>query len=118
MPGVHYNLHMADRDDSFSDRVKRLIAGIPSGKVATYGQIAACAGNHRASRQVAWLLHSSSRKDKLPWHRVINSRGGISLPVGGGFEEQRMLLEAEGIAVDPKGRINLKKHLWNPGDMP
>ena len=102
-------------EPSFSDRVKQLIAAIPSGKVATYGQIAACAGNHRASRQVAWLLHSSSRKDKLPWHRVINSRGGISLPIGGGFEQQRMLLDAEGIAVDQKGRVDLKKHLWNPG---
>jgi methylated-DNA-protein-cysteine methyltransferase-like protein len=109
---------MADISDCFSDRVKRLIAGIPRGKVATYGQIAACAGNHRASRQVAWLLHSSSRKDKLPWHRVINSRGGISLPVGGGFEEQRMLLEAEGIVVDSKGRVSLKKYLCNPGDLP
>ena len=115
MPGVHYNLCMTDRDDSFSDRVKRLIAGIPSGKVATYGQIAACSGNHRASRQVAWLLHSSSRKDKLPWHRVINSRGGVSLPVGGGFEEQCMLLEAEGVSVDQKGRVDLKEYLWNPG---
>ena len=100
---------------SFSDRVKRLIAAIPAGKVATYGQIAACAGNHRAARQVAWLLSSSSGKDNLPWHRVINSRGGISLPVGGGFEEQRMLLEAEGVVVDRKGRVDLKKYLWNPG---
>jgi methylated-DNA-protein-cysteine methyltransferase-like protein len=107
---------MSEKGDSFSDRVKQLIAGIPAGRVATYGQIAACAGNHRASRQVAWLLHSSSRKENLPWHRVINSRGGISLPIGGGFEEQRMLLEAEGIAVDQKGRVDLKKHLWNPGD--
>jgi len=110
---------MAARSDSFensfSDRVKRLIAAIPRGKVATYGQIAACAGNHRASRQVAWLLHSSSAKDKLPWHRVINSTGGISLPIGGGFEEQRMALEAEGIAVDQKGRVDLKTYLWNPG---
>ena len=100
---------------NFSDRVKRLIAAIPSGRVATYGQIAACAGNHRASRQVAWLLHSSSKKDRLPWHRVINSRGGISLPAGGGFEEQRLLLEAEGIAVDQNGRVDLKTYLWNPG---
>ena len=106
---------MAEKQVSFSDRVKQLIADIPSGKVATYGQIAACAGNHRASRQVAWLLHSSSRKANLPWHRVINSRGGISLPIGGGFEQQRMLLDAEGIAVDQKGRVDLKKHLWNPG---
>jgi methylated-DNA-protein-cysteine methyltransferase-like protein len=107
---------MADQAGSFSDRVKQLIADIPSARVATYGQIAACAGNPRASRQVAWLLHSSSRKDKLPWHRVINSQGGISLPIGGGFEEQRMLLEAEGIVVDRKGRVNLRRYRWNPGD--
>jgi methylated-DNA-protein-cysteine methyltransferase-like protein len=111
---------MADRDvffeDSFSVKVKRLIAGIPAGKVATYGQIATCAGNRRAARQVAWLLHSSSRKDKLPWHRVINSRGGISLPPGGGFEEQKMLLEAEGVAVDRKGHVKLGEVLWNPGE--
>ena len=102
-------------DPGFSERVKRLIAEIPRGRVATYGQIAACAGNHRASRQVAWLLHSSSRKDNLPWHRVINSRGGISLPAGGGFEEQKMLLESEGIALDRKGRVSLSRYLWNPG---
>jgi methylated-DNA-protein-cysteine methyltransferase-like protein len=103
-------------DPAFSDRAKRLIADIPHGRVATYGQIAACAGNHRASRQVAWLLHSSSRKDNLPWHRVINSRGGISLPIGGGFEEQKMALEAEGIVLDQKGRVNLSRYLWNPGE--
>jgi methylated-DNA-protein-cysteine methyltransferase-like protein len=102
---------------AFSDRVKRLIGNIPRGKVATYGQIATCAGNRRASRQVAWLLHSSSRKDNLPWHRVINSRGGISLPIGGGFEEQKMLLEAEGIVLDQKGRVNLSRYLWNPGSV-
>jgi methylated-DNA-protein-cysteine methyltransferase-like protein len=99
----------------FSERVKRLIAAIPAGRVATYGQIAACAGNHRAARQVAWLLHSSSKKENLPWHRVINSRGTISLPVGGGFEEQRMLLEAEGVQVDRGGRVKLGEFLWNPG---
>jgi methylated-DNA-protein-cysteine methyltransferase-like protein len=102
-------------DSTFSQRAKRLIAAVPAGRVATYGQIAAGAGNHRAARQVAWLLHSSSRKEKLPWHRVINSRGGISLPAGGGYEEQKILLEAEGISVDPKGRVNLNRYLWNPG---
>jgi methylated-DNA-protein-cysteine methyltransferase-like protein len=100
---------------SFTDRVKQLIRDIPPGKVATYGQIAACGGNHRASRQVAWLLHSSSQKDRLPWHRVINSRGGISLPAGGGLEEQRLLLQGEGIPVDEKNRIDLSIYLWNPG---
>jgi methylated-DNA-protein-cysteine methyltransferase-like protein len=103
------------REASFSDRAKQAITAIPRGTVATYGQIAACAGNHRASRQVAWLLHSSSRKDNLPWHRVINSRGSISLPIGGGFEEQKVLLEGEGVRVDERGRIDLSKFLWNPG---
>ena len=106
---------MLSREPSFSDRAKQAITAIPRGKVATYGQIAACAGNHRASRQVAWLLHSSSRKDNLPWHRVINSRGTISLPIGGGFEEQKLLLKGEGIHVDEKGRINLSRYLWDPG---
>jgi methylated-DNA-protein-cysteine methyltransferase-like protein len=105
---------MDSRDPSFTERVKRLIGDIPPGRVATYGQIAACAGNHRASRQVAWLLHSSSQKDRLPWHRVINGRGGISLPAGGGLEEQRLLLRAEGIRVDGKNRIDLSRYLWNP----
>lgn len=102
-------------EPSFTERAKQAIAGIPYGKVATYGQIAACAGNYRASRQVAWLLHSSSRKENLPWHRVINSRGSISLPVGRGFEEQKLLLEREGIRVDKDGRIDLARYLWDPG---
>jgi methylated-DNA-protein-cysteine methyltransferase-like protein len=106
---------MTGGDPSFTERVKRLISDIPQGRVATYGQIAACAGNHRAARQVAWLLHSSSQKDRLPWHRVINSRGGISLPAGGGLEEQRLLLRAEGIRLDEKNRIDLSRYLWNPG---
>lgn len=110
---MRYNQGM--REPSFSDRAKQAISDIPYGKVATYGQIAACAGNHRAARQVAWLLHSSSRKDNLPWHRVINSRGSISLPIGGGFEEQKVLLEGEGVDVDETGRIDLSKYLWNPG---
>ena len=76
----------------FEDTVKRLIKAVPRGKVATYAQIASLAGNYKAPRQVARVLHSSSDKDRLPWHRVINSRGGISLPRGRGFEEQKRLL--------------------------
>ncbi len=62
---------------SFSERVKEHIKQIPHGKVAMYGQIATYARNPRAARQVAWILHSSSRKDSLPWHRVINNKGRI-----------------------------------------
>jgi methylated-DNA-protein-cysteine methyltransferase-like protein len=95
----------------FSERAKRAIAAIPYGRVATYGQVAACAGNYRAARQVAWLLHSSSAAEGLPWHRVVGGRGRISLPRGGGFEEQRELLAAEGIAADADGRIDLPRYL-------
>lgn len=89
----------------FEDRAKNAIKAIPRGKVATYAQIAALAGNFRAARQVVRVLHSSSSRDRLPWHRVINSRGGISLKRGRGFEEQRRLLLKEGVRVSRLGRI-------------
>ncbi|MGB7294486.1 MAG: MGMT family protein [Candidatus Aminicenantales bacterium] len=99
----------------FEDRVKSMIKAIPRGKVATYAQVAALAGNHRAARQVVRVLHASSEKDRLPWHRVINSRGGISLERGRGFEEQRRLLIREGVRVDDNGRIDLDEFQWEPG---
>jgi methylated-DNA-protein-cysteine methyltransferase-like protein len=102
----------------FETRVKNAIERIPRGKVATYSQIAALAGNYRAARQVARVLHASSDKDRLPWHRVINSRGGISLPRGRGFEEQKRLLKKEGVALDRGGRINLKEFQWEPAPSP
>jgi len=99
-------------EKSFSNRAKNLIKGIPYGKVATYGQIATSAGNPRAARQVVWLLHSSSKKDNLPWHRVINSRGYISLPHFGGYELQKKLLLLEGIEFSENDFIDLKKYQW------
>jgi methylated-DNA-protein-cysteine methyltransferase-like protein len=102
----------------FEDYVKRLIRAVPRGRVATYAQIASLAGNYRAARQVARVLHSSSDTDRLPWHRVINSRGGISLPRGRGFEEQRRLLKKEGVDVDRSGRIDLGKYQWEPPGLP
>ena len=102
----------------FERKVKDRIKVIPRGRVATYAQIAALAGNHRAARQVARVLHSSSDKDRLPWHRVINSRGGISLKRGRGFEEQKRLLNKEGVKVGPCGRIDLDKYLWRAGKDP
>ena len=102
----------------FEDMAKREIKAIPRGKVATYAQIAALAGNYRAARQVARVLHSSSDKDRLPWHRVINSRGGISLKRGRGFEEQKRLLLREGVRVIRSGRIDLTEFQWEPGASP
>ncbi|MHA1457965.1 MAG: MGMT family protein [Promethearchaeota archaeon] len=58
----------------FTQEVIKIIKNIPKGKVLTYGMIAKLAGNPRAARQVSWILHSSSKKYDLPWHRVINSK--------------------------------------------
>jgi methylated-DNA-protein-cysteine methyltransferase-like protein len=98
---------------SLHSRIVSIIRRIPGGKVSTYGQIAALAGNPRAARQVVRALHSSSDKQKLPWHRVINSRGMISLQRGQGFELQQALLRDEGVAVSDGGQVDLKRFLWS-----
>ncbi len=98
--------------DPFIQRVIALIKKIPRGKVATYGSIATMAGDPRGARQVVRALHSSSRKHRLPWFRVINSKGLISLPPGAGYEEQRARLEREKIVFKPNGSIDLKNYLW------
>jgi len=98
----------------FTARAVRIIRAIPRGKVATYGLVAAVAGSPLAARQVVRVLHSLSRKEHLPWHRVINSRGSISLPRGAGFERQRALLRSEGVAVTGAGGVDMKRHLWVP----
>jgi len=100
--------------DPFYRDVIRVIKTIPWGKVSSYGQVAALAGRPRAARQVAWVLHASSDKERLPWHRVIGSSGRISLKRGRGFAEQKKRLEAEGVKVGRAGAINLARHLWEP----
>lgn len=91
-----------------------VIRRIPKGKVASYGQVAVLAGNPRAARQVVRTLHASSKKENLPWHRVINSQGKISLRSGGGYELQRTMLEAEGVEFSASGRVDLKRFGWRP----
>lgn len=100
--------------DSFHKQVVKIIKMIPLGKVATYGQIAAMAGSPRGARQVVRTLHSSSDKEKLPWHRVINARGRISLKPDSGYEIQKAMLEDEGIIFNADGSINMRKFQWDP----
>jgi len=97
---------------TFTDNAINVIKSIPRGKVATYGQIAALAGNPRAARQVVWILHSSSEKENLPWHRVINGKGKISLEPGYGFELQKSMLEKEGIKFGLEDKIDLACFQW------
>lgn len=93
----------------FTSEVIRIIKSIPFGKVMTYGQIAACAGNPWGARQISRILNSMSRAYDLPWHRVINSKGEISLE-GEGLWEQASLLADEGVEVTGK-KIDLDKYL-------
>ncbi len=98
----------------FSARVKSLLKKVPRGRVVSYGHIASLAGDPRGARQVVRLLHSSSDKEMLPWHRVINSKGKISLPRGGGYELQKAMLEKEGVVFGLGETVNLEKYLWWP----
>lgn len=94
--------------EPFTARVIALIARIPPGKVMTYGQVAAVAGNPRGARQVSRILHSCSEKYALPWHRVINARFQVSLP----GEEQIARLQAEGVVFDSRGRLDPRTTLF------
>lgn len=99
---------------TFTEEVIEIIREIPAGKVSSYGRIAAFSGNARAARQVVRVLHTYGEKEGLPWWRVINAAGQIVLKPGNGFEEQRDLLEAEGVEVSSKGWIKLNQFLWQP----
>ncbi len=98
----------------FTQRALKIIAGIPAGHVMTYGQIAALAGSPRAARQIVRILHSMSKKHKLPWHRVINAQGKIGLQDLDSFTLQKMALECEGIVVSAAGEIELERYQFHP----
>lgn len=98
----------------FTIKVRDIITRIPHGRVTTYGIIAAHANNRGGARQVARILHSSSDRYSLPWHRVVNREGRISLKPGSGYELQRELLEEEGIIFNGANRIDFKRFLWWP----
>ena len=98
----------------FHQCVVDILRKIPRGKVATYGQIAALAGSPRAARQVVRILHACSEKLDLPWYRVINKQGKISLPQNGGYELQKSLLKKEGVKFNREDVVDLQKFGWHP----
>jgi len=106
--------------DSY-ERIYAVIARIPPGKVATYGQVAAIAGLGGHARQVGYALHALPDGLDLPWQRVINAKGEVSLrsdPGSGREGYQRHLLEEEGIVFDLRGRVDLKRFAWDPDQQP
>ena len=94
-------------------RIYAVIRRIPRGRVATYGQIAELAGLPGHARQVGYALHALPSGTAVPWHRVINARGEVSLRTAPGPElTQRMLLEREGVRFDARGRVSLRTVGW------
>ncbi len=98
----------------FTKKVLENISQIPSGKVATYKQIAELSGKPQASRGVSWILHTCSTKYKLPWHRVLNSQGKISFDkLTHNFRKQKAKLISEGVEVSSAGELSLAKYQWS-----
>ncbi|WJY26948.1 MGMT family protein [Sporosarcina trichiuri] len=102
----------------FTEKAVRTIQSIPEGHVMTYGQVAAAAGNRRGARQVVRILHSMSVSHRLPWHRIINAKGGISAPADAeekGIRQKRLLL-SEGVVFREDGTVDLERYRWFPPD--
>nr|WP_284702804.1 MGMT family protein [Peribacillus simplex] len=100
--------------ESFTERVINIIQRIPAGKVMTYGQIGQLAGSPRGARQVVRILHSSSKKHDLPWHRVINAKGEIGIKAEGAAEHQKAMLESEGVTFSGRNTIDLEVFRYHP----
>ena len=92
-----------------SRRIIQIIQSIPEGQVLSYGEVARRAGLVKGARRVSRILHSSSEKHDLPWHRVVNSRGRISL-TDEAYDLQKRLLADEGVEFDRTGRIDLTRY--------
>ncbi|MBU0936137.1 MAG: MGMT family protein [Spirochaetes bacterium] len=89
-----------------SEHIIRIIRSIAHGQLRSYSSIATEAGLPNGARQVARILHSCSRSHDLPWWRVLKADNSLALPPGAGFEEQKALLEAEGLEVSAKGKVS------------
>ena len=100
---------------SFDERVWRAVAQIPPGRLATYGQIAELIGAYGCARQVGWALRRLPLPSDVPWQRVVNAKGCISISLSreGSDWMQRDLLLAEGIPVDAEGRLPLAEFRWS-----
>jgi methylated-DNA-protein-cysteine methyltransferase-like protein len=102
---------LRDGEQGFFAAVYRAVRSIPQGRVRTYGQVALMVGRPGTARQVGWALHMLPEGTDVPWHRVVNARGEISLRgYFGEAERQRARLEAEGVRFDESGRIDLDRY--------
>lgn len=96
------------------ERIYAVVRRIPRGRVATYGQVAALAGLRGQARLVGYALAALDVDSDVPWHRVVNARGAISLPATGHSALiQRARLQEEGVAID-EARLVLDRWVWRP----
>jgi len=97
-------------------RIWAVVARIPHGRVATYGQVAALAGFPRHARLAGYALHALPLGSRIPWHRVVNAKGETSPRRDGSGHEhlQRAMLRREGIRFDRGGRLDLAARRWKP----
>lgn len=96
----------------FKNTVYRIVAGIPEGRIMTYGDVALLAGHPQAARQVGGLAHFGPTG--LPWHRVVNRFGDCAIGYYGGKQGHRQALEREGIEVDNLRIVNFEERRWHP----
>lgn len=102
----------------FANRVFGVVQQIPCGKVATYGQVARLIGAPRSARYVGYALRANPEPGtdpgSIPCHRVVFKDGRMATGFAfGGPDEQRKMLETEGVTFDEEGRVRLDEHLWN-----
>lgn len=96
------------------EKIYEVVKRIPKGRVATYGQIAALAGNRRLSRVVGYALHVNPDPENIPCYRVVNRFGEVSKAFAfGGENMQITLLRADGIEVSDEGKVDLDTYLWD-----
>lgn len=96
------------------ERIYAVVRRIPRGRVTTYGAVARLAGLPRQARLVGYALHALRDGTGVPWHRVINAQGKLSLARAGASAglTQRLRLEREGVRVDAAGRVALARFGW------
>lgn len=95
------------------DQVYSFMAQLPDDKVTTYGDLAAMTGHPYAARRVGEIAHGGPVE--LPWHRLVNSKGGLAVGFPGGQDVQRQLLEQDGIFCDERQKvINFEERRWRP----
>lgn len=102
--------------DAARHAILAVVARIPPGRVASYGQVAFIAGLPGRARLVGKILGTSLPDDAIPWHRVINAQGGLSLPAfSPSHREQKRRLRAEGVAF-VNDRVSLRRYGWHAGN--